>query len=123
MSVEGLLEVAFVAWGNVATMLALLITIISGYMVVAWVAGEKMTRQQVVLVNSIYLLMCSFTLWGCREMSLRAGTFEQEAYNLASGQLGELVSRGEVATAMITAFGLAMAASLKFMWDVRHPKE
>jgi hypothetical protein len=37
----GLLEVAFVAWGNVATMLALLITIISGYMVVAWVAGEK----------------------------------------------------------------------------------
>jgi hypothetical protein len=80
-----------------------------------------MTRQQVVLVNAIYLLMCSSALWGCREMSLRAGTFEQEAYNLASGQVGELVSRGEVATAMITAFGLAMAASLKFMWDVRHP--
>ena len=62
MSVDGMLEVAFVTWGNVATLLALLITIISGYMVVAYTAAAKMTRQQVTLINIIYLLMGGFGL-------------------------------------------------------------
>ena len=123
MSVEGMLEVAFVTWGNVSTLLALLITIISGYMVVAYTAGPHLTRQQVTLINLIYLLMGGFVGWGCREMTVRASIFEDSAYAMASGEIAQLSSRGEVAFAIITAFGLAMIASLKFMWDIRHPKK
>lgn len=122
MSVDGLLEVAFVTWGNVATLLALLITIISGYMVVAYTAGADLTRQQVILINLIYILMGGFVGWGCREMTVRAAMFEDLAYSMATGELATQFSRGDIAHAIISAFGLAMIASLKFMWDIRHPK-
>jgi hypothetical protein len=122
MTVDGLLEAAFVAWGNVATLLALFITIISGYLVVAYIAGDKLTKPQVTLINIIYIAMGGFVGWGCREMSLRASAFEDAAYKMASGPVGDLISRGEVATAIISSFGLAYLASLKFMWDIRHSK-
>ena len=122
MSVDGLLEVSFVTWGNVISLLALLITIISGYLVVAYIAGAKMTRAQVTLVNVLYVLMSAFLIWACREMALRAAVFEDTAYAMATGQVSELYARGDVAVAIIYAFSLALLASFKFMWDVRHPK-
>ena len=122
MSVDGLLEASFVAWGNVITMLALIITIISGYLVVAYVAGAKMTRPQVGLINILYVLMCTFLIWACIEMTHRARVMEDAAYAMASGPVAELYSRGDVAISIILAFGLALLASFKFMWDIRHPK-
>ena len=122
MSVDGLLEVSFVTWGNVISLLALLITIISGYLVVAYIAGAKMTRAQVTLVNFLYVLMSAFLIWACREMALRAAVFEDTAYAMATGPVSELYARGDVAVAIISAFSLALLASFKFMWDVRHPK-
>lgn len=122
MSVDGLLEVSFVTWGNVISLLALLITIISGYLVVAYIAGAKMTRAQVTLVNVLYVLMSAFLIWACREMALRAAVFEDTAYAMATGPVSELYARGDVAVAIISAFSLALLASFKFMWDVRHPK-
>lgn len=122
MSVDGLLEVSFVTWGNVISLLALIITIISGYLVVAYIAGAKMTRAQVTLVNILYVLMSAFLIWACREMALRAAFFEDTAYALETSTFSELYARGDVAVAIISAFSLALLASLKFMWDVRHPK-
>ena len=122
MSVDGLLEVSFVTWGNVISLLALLITIISGYLVVAYIAGAKMTKAQVTLVNILYVLMSAFLIWACREMALRAAVFEDAAYAMATGPVSELYARGDVAVAIISAFSLALLASFKFMWDVRHPK-
>ena len=122
MSAEGLLEVAFVTWGNVVALVALFITIISGYMVVAFVAGKQMTRSQVILVNILYFYISSLVGWACIEMSKRASIFEEEAYALTTGPIGELISRGDVAIGIISALGLSLFASLKFMWDIRHPK-
>jgi len=122
MSADGLLETSFVAWGNTITLLTLLITVISGYLVVAYIAGAKMTRDQVMLISTLYVLMSSFIIWACREMSLRAAVLEDAGYALTNGPVAELYARGDVATAIISAFSLALIASLKFMWDVRHPK-
>ncbi len=122
MGVDGLLEASFVAWGNVISLLALLITIISGYLVVAYIAGAKMTRPQVTLINVLYVTMSAFLIWACREMALRAAIFEDTAYGMATGPVSELYARGDVAVAIISAFSLALLASFKFMWDVRHPK-
>ncbi|MEP0200917.1 MAG: hypothetical protein ABJ084_03790 [Halioglobus sp.] len=122
MSIDGLLEASFVTWGNVISLLALLITLISGYLVVAYIAGAKMTRAQVTLINILYVLMSAFLIWACREMAWRAAVFEDTAYSMATGPVSELYARGDVALAIISSFGLALLASFKFMWDVRHPK-
>ena len=108
MSADGLLEVSFVAWGNTITLLTLLITVISGYLVVAYIAGAQMTRGQVILVSTLSVLMSSFIIWACREMSLRAAVLEDAGYELASGSVAELYARGDVATAIISAFSLAV---------------
>lgn len=123
MSEESLLEVAFIAWGNVATMLALLITLISGYMVAAYIVGSKLTRIQVVTINTLYIGMSGFLVWACVEMSRRADLFESTAYSMIDGPVGDLTARGDIAVGIISAFSLAIIATLKFMWDIRHPKD
>lgn len=121
-TVDGLLAVAFTTWGISLMTLTLLITIISGYLVIAYVAGADMTRSQVVIVNSLYLFMSLSTLWSLLVISNRAADFEDIAYAMSSGPVASLKSRGDVAVAMIVAFTIAITASLKFMWDVRHSK-
>jgi len=122
MTAEGILEVAFVTWGNVATMLGLLITVISGYLVVAFMAGERMTRSQILLINTFYTFMAGLLIWATGEMAYRATTLEKAGYDLASGEVAELTARGDIAILLIGSFTLAVLGSYKFMWDVRHPK-
>lgn len=122
MSVEGMLEVSFITWGNVLTCLTLLITLISGYLVVAFVAGEKMTSAQVSIVSSVYLLMILFVLYGTAAFVGKAHGFEEIAYSMAGEQLSSFVPRGDIALSIVVVFGIAILASLKFMWDVRHPR-
>jgi len=76
MTAEGLLEVAFVTWGVVGTMFTLLITIVSGYLVVAFVAGERMTTSQAVLVNVFYTFIMVFLVYATNEMAFRAAVIE-----------------------------------------------
>lgn len=53
---------------------------------------------------------------------LLAVAFEDIAYAMSSGPVANLESRGDAAGGMLAAFALAISASFKFMWDVRHPK-
>ena len=122
MSVEGMLEVSFVTWGNVLTCLTLLISLISGYLVVAFVAGDRMTSSQVFIVNSVYLLMILLVLYGTAAFVGKAHGFEEIAYSMAGKEFDSFVPRGDIALSIVVIFGLAILASLKFMWDVRHPK-
>lgn len=121
-TVDGLLAVAFTTWGIALMSLTLLITIISGYLVIAYVAGVNMTRSQIVIVNFLYLFMSISTLWSLLVISDRAADFEDIAYAMSSGPVANLKSRGDTAGVVLLAFTLAIVASLKFMWDVRHPK-
>jgi hypothetical protein len=123
MSAEGMLEVAFIAWGNVNNLLVLLITLISSHLIVAYVVGAKLTRVQVVLISMLYIGMSGFVTWGAVEMSTRAAVFEATGYSMATGEVATLVSRGDVAAGVISAFALCIFATLKFMWDIRHPKK
>jgi hypothetical protein len=122
MSTDGLLEVSFVAWGNAVALLALLVTIVSGYLVTAFVVGDKLLRSQVAIITALYLLLSTFVLWGTRNMIDRAADFEDVAYGLASGDLAQFTSKENVGLAIVAIFAICIIASLKFMWDVRHPK-
>ena len=116
-----MLEVSFETWGNVLTCISLLITLVSGYLVVAFTVGNRLTRQQVIIVNSIYLLMSIFVLWGTVAMVGKAHGFEVIAYSMAGAAFDEFVPRGDIANSIAIIFGFAIVASLKFMWDIRHP--
>ncbi len=121
-TVDGLLAVAFTTWEISLMTLTLLITMISGYLVIAYAVGREMTRSQVAIVNFLYLFMSISTLWSLVVISSRAAAFEDMAYAMSSGAVGDLQSRGDMAALIIGAYTLAISASLKFMWDVRHKR-
>ena len=122
MSVEGMLGVSFETWANVLTCITLLITLVSGYLVVAFVAGDRLNFQQVLIVNTVYLLMAMLVLYGTVAMVGKAHGFEVIAYSMAGEEFDGFIPRGDIANSIAAIFGIAILASLKFMWEIRHPK-
>ena len=100
--------------------MAILLSVLSAYLVVAYLAGSKLTRSQVVIVNSLYILVSVFLVWAMFVLSQRALEVATLAINISTQR--ELAPTPNVALALVAMFGVCSLASLKFMWDVRHPK-
>jgi len=100
---------------------ALVITILSGYLIVAWLVGNKLTRAQVVLVNTLFVFFQFSMIAGWAMRWALSYKYSMELYSIDPGFYEA------PASIPLIIFGAAMAVSviacLKFMWDVRHPKK
>ena len=100
--------------------LPLMLSIISGYLVVAWLVGVRLLRSQVILINSLFvgaIFLFGFA-WANRVRVAMAYQDELIAMNPARLEIVEswLIPAAVVAITVVTL------ACFKFMWDVRHPK-
>jgi predicted anti-sigma-YlaC factor YlaD len=95
-------------------------TILSGYLIAAWLIGEKLTRTQVIMVNILYLSSATMMIWAWIARFLAALHFQNQLLVLNPQ------STESVTIYIITGFSsilfILILVSLKFMWDVRHPK-
>ena len=115
------------ASSNGLTALAILLTLVSGYMVIAYLVGDKLTRIQVFLVNIVYIASGTSVLTSNYGSVLDSATARAEAARRVE-ELGVIVS--PVGEAAPETFAIVVAAvnslfliiSLVFMWQVRHPK-
>ena len=118
MMTEGEMVESFIsAYAMGIGALTLYTTILSGYLVTAYVAGLKMTRLQTLTVSVLFVTTALFASWGTIGF-LYGGRI-----------LHELQSTVPLLTSRVAPFQiigviqvLGIFASLKFMWDVRHPK-
>ena len=55
MTEAELLDNAIMAWSSDVTTFSVSITIISGYLIVAYITGASLTRYQVTVVNGLYI--------------------------------------------------------------------
>ena len=99
--------------------MAILLSVVSAYLIVAYLAGSKLTHSQAVIVNSLYVLVSVFLVWAMFVLAQRGIEVATLAIDLSTQR--ELGSTPNVARALIAVFGVCSLASLKFMWDVRHP--
>jgi hypothetical protein len=96
------------------------VSVLAGCLVTAYMAGRNLERDQVVLLNSMYLFVCALVIFAI------FASFKVQAFY--SEQLREnfpwspQVSTIYIAIGITVATTCAMFASLKFMWDIRHPK-
>ena len=109
--------------GGNTQVLTFQISIISAYLIVSWLVGTKLTRPQVVWVNLLFITFSSMIV-------LRWIT----GYRVAMDLQRNLIQRNpefaegitQITPELITGLGCVLFAailgSLKFMWDVRHPK-
>jgi hypothetical protein len=96
------------------------ITILSGYLIVAFAVGERLSKLQALIITIGFITFTSFAIWG-------AVTFWNSTYvtavNLASThpEITSVSWLNPAHVAFVCMFG-GIIAGCKFMWDIRHPK-
>ena len=102
---------------------ALYFALVSGYLIAAFFVGARLTRLQVFVVNSLFIMWTVGLLIGW-STSLEA-TLDLDAAirQLESPTVGSTMN-GAAASAYLFSIvqTIGIIASLIFMWSVRHPK-
>ena len=103
-----LLDTALASW-------TLYFTAISGYLVVGYLVGQKLTRSQLVIISGLFVVISLIMAFTGFALTERAIQLEVEA----EGERDVLDSAGYF---MLVAQFLGIIAALKFMIDVRKNK-
>ena len=121
MTEADLVEHAQMAYGNATASFAILLSVISAYLVTAYLAGRELKSSQVVMINFFFIVSCVITV-GTIFGFISAGINSSlEAFSL-NPERG-VVTLHPSMSVIVCFFDLALIlGSLKFMWDVRHPK-
>jgi len=108
------------ALNGATAVIGLIFTIISGYLIVAWTVGEKLTRAQVTMINLLFLSIAPMSIWGWLGRYLVAWDLQNRLLEL-NPQTAARVSM-YVITGFPIIISMLIIGSMKFMWDIRHPK-
>ena len=102
------------------SLVALWITLLSAYLVAAFLIGERLNSSQILILNCLYIGTATLAIYAAFG-ALNSQTFYVsllKELNPASPQIANVwINRG-----IAVLLGMGTLASLKFMWDVRHPK-
>ncbi len=105
---------------NGLSSISVYLTLVSAYLVVAFVAGDRLTRPQVLIISTLFVTGTLIFTYSSVGMLVRQRYF---ATKLAEIQTDTWLAGTVPMAPIIGALLLGgICASLKFMWDVRHPK-
>jgi hypothetical protein len=100
--------------------LALWVSFASAYALVAYTVGKKLLRFQIIWVNCLFIFSSSLAI------AAIYGSFTSHAYYTAQLHLVNPDSpqsmQAYLAVLAAVSASVGTLATLKFMWDVRHPK-
>ena len=98
------------------------LSMITGYLLIAYFIGEKLSSLQVVFVNFLFLIM-HFNI----AVAVTMGILRERYYTLQvleiSPDTPNIYSSGEGAVLMVVGSLIMTACCLSYMWSVRHPKK
>ena len=120
MTEPALVEAANSSWALVTSAIGLYVTVTSAYLVVAFLAGAKLTTSQTGIISTLYITMVITLLAGLYAWLVRGTYYSSELMALESK--ASTFSVPDVPIIMTAVCTAGVLASLKFMWDVRHPK-
>jgi hypothetical protein len=114
------LDLALSSQANAISLLSFGFAILCAYLIVAYVAGAKLTLNQVLAITFIYTVAVFFNLSAQIVAVIEASNYRQ----IANGMIDEINLRHWSRVAYLIIFiRLAIySISLWFMWDIRHPK-
>ena len=111
-------DIAQSNFANSLSVFAVILSIVSGYLITAYLVGAKLAKSQVSILTIIFLLvmgiltwsMTAYTYWGIVFAEL--GSADRASATFLSPRYGVLVY-----IAVLNLFTIAMC--LLFMWNVR----
>jgi hypothetical protein len=106
--------------GDSLVFIPLFISLVSGYLVVAWLVGKQLARAQVVLINSLYITFLVLLAFSWTKRVFIGISYQSELMAMNPNRVEVL---GPWLVPIISVLGIILIlACLKFMWDIRHPK-
>ena len=106
---------------NAGTFFATYLTLLSGYLIAAFVVGVRLNPVQVTILNTGYVVAAFISIWA----AYGAGMVQIHYTELLLTTASESPQAGR--DWVVTMLGILMLggllASLFFMWNVRHAKE
>ena len=113
-------ELILISQANSATYFAIFLTIVSGYLVVAYTAGAKLLRSQIRIINTVFILSTvsmSFATYAQTRRGAFLLDFASPKYTSPESAAMVLAPTAMGATQLAVTI-----ACLIFMWQVRNPK-
>ena len=102
------------------TAMTLYLTAVTGYLVVAFSAGDRLSTSQVFIVSALFVFVSCFFLYGTAGYFYRALDYVQDLKLLDPDRRMTLNIETISFIAVLELLGIF--AALYFMWNVRHPK-
>ena len=115
MSEFELAELAGMAMSNFLTSFTVFVSIVTAYVIAAFAAGPKMSKLQVSIVNSCFLI-ASGAMGFLSVLIFQVFLRRAQGLNAVSG-----VEPVDFTWAVATLYIVLTCGSLVFMWNVRHP--
>ena len=120
MTEAELWELILMSQSNMATFMALYFSVVSGYLIVSYLVGDKLTTLQSTLISGLFVIFGLLCTLGTVAFLGRAAFLLQFTDETYRSPLSVVIPYTPFITAAILLIGVV--ACLKFMWDVRHPK-
>ena len=97
------------------------LTMITGYLLIAYFIGTKLSTLQVAFVNFVFLLMHVNAVASVVMGILRESYYTQQVLEI-SPETPNIGSFGDGAVVCVVLSLIVTAGCLSYMWSVRHPK-
>jgi hypothetical protein len=115
-----LLELAHLSMSNMLASFAIFLTLVSGYLIIAYTAGAEFSRSQVIIINILFVLMSLIFLFGVYGYGQAALDLSLEARDLNPSRPYRSSEHLPVITVFVNS--LAIVSSMYFMWHIRKTK-
>jgi len=116
------IELSQTQLGLVQENLSVFLTLLFGYLIVAYLVAKSLTSVQVVILNFLYLVIMSLLLLAVFTAH-GVGIFRHgELLLLYPDTMPVEFWRVESQVALAAFLTIIVAVSIWFMWEVRHPK-
>ena len=102
---------------NVGSFMAIYLTLISGYLITAFVAGARLSRIQTAILSFGFIVATFLTTWGTFGAGMTQVHYTQKLLTLAADS--PQLNRGWVMQLVLILMAGGTLASLFFMWNVR----
>ena len=115
-----LVDNAMTYFNAALTAFGMYITVLSGYVIAAFVAGERLDRAQVWIINVLFCCAASVFILGTVACYARVNEYANRVLELDPNRTSYFTESAAIGIGLLQILGIA--ACLYFMWSVRHPK-
>ena len=100
--------------------MSLYVTVSTGYLIAAYLIGSKLTSSQMIVISTLYAFITGVQTYAIFGYMSRAFSYVEMQRDLNPDLVA--YSSPIFYILMPAIFGAGILACLKFMWDIRHPK-